>query len=512
MQGSFGDQHRCFVASWLINRYNYHMKIFTGKFNVASFLIGCILVCQSAIPTKAAVSLTGKLETLWGTGRGPQAAQLSRSWLVRPGQERVELFFAGGQEEAVPQEWIDQQVEVTGNYQSLSDGTTGLMVETIELFTEVGVLSISSTFTGTTPWVTLLCKFKDIPNEPKPAGYFSDMYGDGFPRLVSYWKEVSYNLIDVSNSTATPAWYVLPQNQGYYLYDRNGDGEVDLDFDRLNEDCIGLADPTIDFRSYKGIQFIVNADLGGASWGGYQTFNIDGELRVWMATWLPDWGYKDLSIIEHEMGHGYGMKHSTAPNGKLYGNQWDVMSDASSNCANSYDPTFACLGQHPIAFTKDQVGWLAADRKVTVNLGEMQTVIIGKLANPAVSGVLLAIIPINGAVDKYYSVEVRKKAGYDVKLPGEGVILHKVDKTRQVMAEFIDFDNNNNTGDEAAIWIPGESWEDTGQWIWMSVRSAVGDGYEVILSNASGNTIPPFPQPDRDKLLYLPLMQNSRDS
>jgi hypothetical protein len=257
---------------------------------------------------------------------------------------------------------------------------------------------------------------------------------------------------------------------------------------------------------------MVNSDLGGASWGGYQSFDLDGESRIWMTTWLPDWGYDDLSIVEHEMGHGYGMKHSTAPNGRLYENQWDVMSDASSNCSNSWDAVYHCLGQHPNAFNKDLVGWIAANRIQTVNKGQMQQIVIERLAAPGDQGILLVKIPINGQTDKYYTLEARKQAGYDVKLPGEGIVLHKVDLTRQVMAEFIDVDNNNNTGDEAAIWIPGESWEDKDNGIWVSVRTAAGNGYDVIVSNASGNSIPPFPPPARDKFIFVPILQLSSGS
>jgi M6 family metalloprotease-like protein len=481
------------------------------KLLAAIIFWGSILVGNSMMPVKSASSLLGRLEVIWGTRRYQQMEEQARSWLLRPDGERLELLFSGGQFENIPPIWIGKQVEVTGEYRALNNGVKGFLVETIKL-REVGTLDVSSTYTGNTPWVTVLCKYKDFPDEPKPASYFLDMYGSDAPRLVSYWKEVSYNLIDVSNSNATASWHVLPQNREYYLYDNNGDGQTDVDFTRLNSDCLELADPEIDFRNYKGIQFIVNADLANASWGGYQTFTLDGESRVWMATWLPDWGYKDLSVVEHEMGHGYGMKHSTAPNGQLYSNQWDVMSDALSNCSNSYDSIFSCLGQHPISFSKDMVGWLASERKMTVNQGVMETVLIERLAQPVSNGILMVTIPINGQTDKFYTVEVRKKIGYDKKLPGEGVVLHKIDKTKQVMAEVIDFDNNNNTGDEAAVWTPGESWEDTANGIWVSVRVITENGYEVIISNASGSSIPPFPQPPRDKFLYLPFIQNANGS
>lgn len=271
---------------------------------VGGFILGwCILASQAGVPAVATVSLVGELETLWGSERDQEVGELTRSWLARPGQERIELFFMDKQVENASQQWAGKLVEVTGVFKTLDNGYRGLSVKSIEP-REVGLTSISSTYTGNTPWVTLLCKFKDVPDEPKPAAYFSDMYGAEFPRLVSYWKEVSYNLIDVSNSTATPTWKTLPQNQDYYLYDSNNDGKIDVNFNRLNEDCIGVADASVDFRDYKGIQFIVNADLANSSWGGFQSFEIDGEYRVWMATWLPDWGYADLSIVEHEMGHG----------------------------------------------------------------------------------------------------------------------------------------------------------------------------------------------------------------
>lgn len=482
------------------------------KLVMAILLLTSIFSGPLAMPARAAVSLRGRLEAVWGSVQEPGQKEVMRSWLARPNQERIELFFAENHAVEIPQGWIGKQVEVSGEFMSLANGKQGLEVDQISI-REFGTLSVSSTYIGNTPWVTVLCKFKDIPDEPKPASFFSAMYGIEYPKLVAYWKEVSYNQVNLANSSATPAWNVLPQNQAYYLYDNNGDGKADLDFNRLNQDCLGLVDATIDFRIYKGIQIMVNSDLGGASWGGYQNFDLDGESRIWMTTWLPDWGYDDLSIVEHEMGHGYGMKHSTAPNGRLYENQWDVMSDASyNNCGNSWDAVFHCLGQHPNAFNKDLVGWIASNRIQIVNKGQMQQIVFERLAVPSDQGILLVKIPINGQADKYYTLEARKKTGYDVKLPGEGIILHKVDLTRQVMAEFIDIDNNNNTGDEAAVWIPGESWEDKENGIWVSVRAAAGNGYEVIVSNASGNSIPPFPPPALDKFIFVPILQRSNDS
>ncbi len=217
---------------------------------IATIILGTVLLANVVELGLAASSLTGRLEMLWGSGGDIQSEQFIRTWLVKLNGEKIELFFTQGKAGDIPQEWLGKQVEVRGSYKALAYAKQGFSVEEIEL-RDAGALGIASTYSGNTPWVTLLCKFKDVPDEPKPASYFSDMYWSGYPRLVSYWKEVSYNLIDVSNSTAVSVWNVLPQNQEYYVYDLNGDGKVDVDFNRLNQDCINLVDLIVDFRNFK---------------------------------------------------------------------------------------------------------------------------------------------------------------------------------------------------------------------------------------------------------------------
>ena len=79
------------------------------------------------------------------------------------------------------------------------------------------------------------------------------------------------------------------------------------------------------------------------------------------------------------------------------------------------------------------------------------TVTLEQLALPQTGNYRMAIIPIQNSSTHYYTAEVRRWAGYDVKLPGQGVIIHEV---IDGFTYVLDVDNNGNTGDEAAIWRP----------------------------------------------------------
>ncbi len=348
--------------------------------------------------------------------------------------------------------------------------------------------SLALELSGSQPWVTVLCKFNDVAGEPQPASYFQDMYGSNPPRLDDYWREVSYSRINTFGSQALGAWHVLPRPRAYYVYDSDLDGQDELDFDRAAQDCTGVADYTLDYPSYVGIHLMFNADLDGYAWGGQWVLTLDGITRAWSVTWEPPWGYSNLAALEHEMGHGFGLPHSAHNPALVYDNRWDVMSDIWTDCANATHPVFGCLGQHTIAGYKNYLGWIPPERIFTADPGEQETVALQQLALPPTGSYLLVLIPIEGSPGHYYTVEVRRWTGYDVKLPGEAVILHEFNDLREIPAYVIDADGNGDTGDAGGMWLPGETFRDDAHGIWVRVDSATGSGFVVTVSNQ--NTIP----------------------
>jgi M6 family metalloprotease-like protein len=327
---------------------------------------------------------------------------------------------------------------------------------------------------GAQPWLTIMCKFNDVATEPRNYTYFANMYGSTFPGLNHYWREVSLNNINIDGSgTAGSGWYTLPQKRAYYV-DANEDGNLSMEFSRAANDCTAAANADVDFSSYVGINLMFNSDLDGYAWGGGMWMTLDGVTKFWNMTWEPPWGYAHITVMSHEMGHGFGLPHSSGKYGQTYDNAWDVMSDAWYNC--TYHATYGCLGQHTISYHKNQLGWIHSDDKVQVSGARLMRIDQLAMANPDYYH--MAIIPI-ADTSEYYTVEVRQRTGYDIKLPAKAVIIHHVNPSRQNKAQVIDSDLDGDTSDDGAQWLVGE------QFVAGSIKVDVVDehtnGFKVLI-------------------------------
>ncbi len=441
-------------------------------------------------------SLTGWFTIIWGDGQ-PGSKQTSEIYNLTDDQgKRTQLLIDEQTLRSVggPLAINGQRVTVVGTPTSVAaSGSTSsaFRAQSIQLAQPSRApLSIqaSTAVTGSQPWVSIACKFSDVIVEPKSLSYFQDMYRGTWPGLDHYWREQSYDLVNVLGSGAV-GWYTLPQPRSYYVYDMNSDGQPDADLDRLFNDCTAAADASIYFPNYVGINLMFNDTLDCCSWGGGYQAVLDGVMRTWRITWEPPWGYQTIAVLEHEMGHGFGLPHSSGAYGQVYDNQWDVMSDIWSNCNRLTDPIFGCLGQHTISYFKDRLGWIAPGQRYVVQPGNRVTVTLEQLALPQTGNYLYVQVPIQGLSTWFYSIEARRNisqanpaGGYDYKLPGSAVILHKVDATR-LMAQVIDIDGNGNTGDAGAMWVPGETFDDSVNGITVTVVSATATGYVVSIES-----------------------------
>ena len=435
----------------------------------------------AALP--AGQQLTGLLNLVWGDPQRAGAPPLFQALLTLADGRRVALQFERlSPNELVP--WngayvtVDLATEVVPP--SRPDGVlpvvvAGLRVAAPDELRGLALPAPAPELAGSIPWVTVLCKFADYPTESQPLTFFQGMYGSQYPLLDHYWQELSDNQINLQGSAAF-GWYALPNPRSYYITSQ-------ANLTALANDCTAQAEPDIYFPSFSGIHLVFNANLDGYARGGIWSMTLDGVSRYWRVTWLPPWAWSNLSVIEHEMGHGFGLPHSSGEYGATYDNVWDVMSADRANCSLNQDPVYGCLGQHTIAFHKNMLNWIPADQVFTVPEGVELSFNLGRLALPQTGDTRLARIPIWGHSDFYYTLEARRKVGYDFKLPGEAVIIHRVENN---YAHVIDVDWNGYTGDGGAMWLPGETFIAPEGGITVTVNAALpSGGFSVTVETAA---------------------------
>jgi hypothetical protein len=332
--------------------------------------------------------------------------------------------------------------------------------------------------TGARPWVTLLCRFADAMSAtPHDVAWFEGLVtSTTYPGLAHYWHQASYGTVTLSGSVVVP-WKNLPLPRSAYV---SGGG---FDLDRLARDCTAAAAADVHFPAFFGINLMFNGDLP-VSIGGTWVLALDGPARYYAVTWIPRWGYGDQALVAHEMGHGFGLPHSSGPYGQTYDSRWDVMSNWADNCRTPH-PVYGCVGTGTIAHHKNLAGWIPAARRFVAAAGTRETIHLDRLDQPGGgTSYLMAVIPVAGSPSRSYTVEARDLVGYDSQLPARAVIIHRIDTTLQDSnAQVVDVDRDRDPNDAAAMWLPGETFSDPANGISVSIVASTATGFEVTIAS-----------------------------
>jgi hypothetical protein len=418
--------------------------------------------------------LKGKFTTVWGDG-APGSGETRISYFLSTTQfDNIQLIIDEGllASEGGPITLNQKVVIVQGTWQVVGKS---MLVQSLTLAKgeTVGPEGIY----GSQPWVSILCKFSDVPAEPNNLAYFQEMYSADYPGLDHYWQQQSYGLANLEGSGAF-GWYVLPHPRNDYLPGGN------LDWEKAAAECAAVADPYVDFSHYIGINLMFNDNLDCCAWGGGWYACLDGLCQTWRTTWEPPWGYQNIGVIAHETGHGFGLPHSLGNCKQGYDNRWDVLSDVWSN---GPDPIYGTMGQHTISYHKEILEWFTPQQVFTSNTGTINTITLERLALPQTENPLEARVLINDLTNYFYTLEVRQPTNnpidYDKWLPGFAVIIHEVATNRPEPAIVIDQDGDCNTGDAGAMYAPGEVFTDVSNGISVSINSATETGYVVTINN-----------------------------
>ena len=358
-------------------------------------------------------------------------------------------------------------------------------------------VEVEASVGGSQPWVSIRVQVLGRGDRAEDAELLHQHVRQRLPRVGPLLAGTVGTARSTCRAAARTGWYTLPRTRAYYL--ALGSSMLRT----LATDCTALAESDIDFTPVKGINLMFNAELDGYAWGGSSLLTLDGVYKLWRTTWEPPWGYGDVSVIEHEMGHGFGWPHSSGTYGAVYDNSWDVMSDSWYNCSVSNPsrdhPTYGCTGQQTIAYHKDLAGWLPSALKLTLPQVRRRPpwpssrspgCRLAASASLSTGTYLVAILQTGEASGRYFTVEARKRAGYDAKLYGDGVIIHEVVPNRDTdnqPAHVMDASSNSVTADAGALWTVGETFSDSASSISIRVDAATATGYTVTMSSgASG--------------------------
>ncbi len=253
-----------------------------------------------------------------------------------------------------------------------------------------------------------------------PTGSFRD-----------YFLETSYGNVDIIMTVV--GWFLMPQTYAYYTNGNYGLGSYPQNAQKLTEDAVWAADPTVDFSQFDNdldgdidALFIVHAgsgaeqtgnpnDIWSHAWSTVNVPNVDG-VNAFGYSAEPEDG--KIGVFAHEAGHAlFGLPD-------LYDYGYD--SEGAGNWTLMAGGSWGNGGRRPShldAWCKIECGFLSP-HVPTVNQTGVQF--------PSVEfDSLVYKLWTNGVpANEFFLVENRQKVGFDDFLPGSGLLIYHIDENQ----------------------------------------------------------------------------------
>jgi len=345
--------------------------------------------------------------------------------------------------------------------------------------------------------IVILVEFTDIKHQ-KSRDDINQMV---FSRMNQYWHEVSYGKFNVIGDTV--GWINLGRDEGYYGKDTDPkDPGSDQGRSELIADACRLT-KGVDFSGYQDIM-VVYAGHGQAEYAYQEVTTL---LWPWAYASGLDvtcgsrkYGHGGLSaevgeaglafgIFTHEFGHTIGLPDlyntaSDAPDywktGIDYVGFWSLMAEGDWGGPN--DDASNGIGLE--AWSRIKLGWLSSVPVRPAPDPFLQTLHqLGDTTDPRV-------LRIATKGTSYYLVEVREKTGVDEYLRDSGVLITRIDESKDWGHGIVtvnDCHPETKTIDDATCKV-NESWSDKSNEIYVKVIGEQGTDYVIGIASKPVST------------------------
>lgn len=313
--------------------------------------------------------------------------------------------------------------------------------------------------TGNFNVLALLVNYTDKPNQVGAVKFDSLLFSATGNTVRDYYSEISYNQLDIItvDLPSSSGWYTAPQSSNYYANDEFGTGYASYpnNAQKLVEDVVTMADPSVDFSNYDNdnngyvdVLVIIHSGRGGEVTGdstdiwshkwNTRTPKATGDgVYVFEYTIQPEYisnpGDMTIGVFCHELGHAFGLPDLYDIDYSSNGiGGWGIMAFGSWGGVNGNLPT------HPCAWSRIQMGFATATNVSSNVTGQ----VIPDVKN---NGDIFRLWTSGAVGDEYFLVENRQKTGYDGDLPGAGLLIWHIDEAMETV------DNTDNANE----WYPG---------------------------------------------------------
>lgn len=292
--------------------------------------------------------------------------------------------------------------------------------------------------------------------------------------LNDYYKELSYGKLNVAGKFV--GWVEVSKKRMDYT---TGSGTSTTEKTALLKEALDVYTKKAgkdELKKYDGFFFLyaggrVDTTRGGLYWPHQGNFRYGEQTVRYFIVQEGGSTMNDISVFCHEFGHIIGLPDLYAqperPGSEGVG-QWCAM----SNQIGGGRP------QHFSAWSKEAMGWI---KPTVLDPTVKQKLILAPIEDDPTQCFKIKIRPDNS---EYFLLEVRKKQGWDERLPGEGLLIWRVVGNRPILEESHGVEGSRGPGVFLnAVPYPSAANNSFTPYTTPSSKSQLGGGLPLFITN-----------------------------